>query len=77
MVNAKLDLFKTPPTDISTSSYLMVPIQPFTTGTTPIDFQVYAQINMRLNRTLISEQTDTYHYKAYMETLLHNNRQRR
>ena len=38
---------------------------------------IFKQINMRLNRTLISEQTDTYHYKAYMETLLHNNRQRR
>ena len=119
MVNAKLDLFKTPPTDISTSSYRMVPIQPFTTGTTPTDFQVdaqgdfvgsyfdvelqlsstdnnnlartaddtdtmiapvnncahsiFKQINMRLNGTLISE--DTYHYKAYMETLLNNNRQ--
>ena len=43
MVNAKLDLFKTPPTDISTSSYRMVPIQPFTTGMTPTDFQVDAQ----------------------------------
>ena len=124
MVNAKLDLFKTPPTDISTSSYRMVPIQPFTTGTTPTDFQVdaqgdfvdlnrsyfdvelqlnstdnnnlartaddtdtmiapvnnfahsiFIQINMRLNGTLISEQTDTYHYKAYMETLLNKNRQ--
>ena len=119
MVNAKLDLFKTSPTDISTSSYRMVPIQPFTTGTTPTDFQVdaqgdfvgsyfdvelqlsstdnnnlartaddtdtmiapvnncahsiFKQINMRLNGTLISE--DTYHYKAYMETLLNNNRQ--
>ena len=30
---------------------------------------------MRLNGTLISEQTDTYHYKVYMETLLNNNRQ--
>ena len=43
MVNAKLDLFKTPPMDISTSSYRMVPTQPFITGTTPIDFQVDAQ----------------------------------
>ena len=106
MVNAKLDLFKTPLTDISTSSYRMVPIQPFTTGTTPTDFQVdakgdfvgsyfdvelqlsstdnknlartaddtdtmiapvnnycahsiFKQINMRLNGTLISEQTPT------------------
>ena len=123
MVDAKLDLFKMSPTDISTSSYRMAPIQPFTTGTTPIDFQVDAQgdfedlnrsyfdlelqlsstdnnnlartahdtdtmisivknfahfvvkqINTRLNGTLISEQTDTYHYKACMETLLNNNR---
>ena len=43
MVNAKLDLLKTPLTDISISSYRMVPIQPFTTVTTPIDFQVDAQ----------------------------------
>ena len=43
MVNAKLDLFKTLLTDISTSSYRTVPIQPFTTVTTPIDFQVDAQ----------------------------------
>ena len=124
MVNAKLDLFKTPPMDISTSTYCMVPTQPFITGTTPTDFQVNAQgdfvdlnrsyfdvelqlsstdynnfartadntdtmialvnnfahsivkqIIMRLNETLISEQTDTYHYKVYMETLSNNNRQ--
>ena len=117
MVNAKLGLFKMPPMDTSTSSYHMVTIQPFTTGTTPIDFQVdaqgdfvdlnrsyfdvelqlsstdnnnlartandtdtmiapvnnfahsiFKQINMRLNGTLISEQ-DTYHHKAYMETI--------
>ena len=108
-VNAKLDLFKMPPMDTSTSSNHMVTIQPFTTGTTPIDFQVdaqgdfvdlnrsyfdvelqlsstdnnnlartaddtdtmiapvnnycahsiFKQINMRLNGTLISEQTPT------------------
>ena len=123
MVDAKLDLSKMSPTDISTSSYRMAPIQPFTTGTTPIDFQVdaqgdfedlnrsyfdlelqlgstdnnnlartaddtdtmiatvnnfahfvFKQINTRLNGTLISEQTGTYHYKACMETLLNNNR---
>ena len=114
MVNAKLDLFKTPPMDISTSTYCMVPTQPFITGTTPTDFQVNAQgdfvdlnrsyfdvelqlsstdynnfartadntdamialvnnfahsivkqINMRLNGTLISEQTDTYLQSVY------------
>ena len=123
MVDAKSDLFKMSPTDISTYSYRMAPIQPFTTGTTPIDFQVdaqedfedlnrsyfdlelqlsstdnnnlartaddtdtmiatvnnfahsvFKQINTRLNGTLISEQTDTHHYKACMETLLNNNR---
>ena len=36
---------------------------------------IFKQINMRLNGTLISEQTDTYHYEAYMETPLNNNRQ--
>lgn len=29
---------------------------------------------MKLNGTLISEQTETYHCKAYVETLLNNNR---
>ena len=29
---------------------------------------------MNLNGTLISRQTDTYHYKAYVETLLNYNR---
>ena len=32
------------------------------------------QINVRLNNTLISPQTDTYHYKTYLETLLNFNR---
>ena len=52
MVDAKLDLSKMSPTDISTSSYRMAPIQPFTTGTTPIDFQVDAQGDFEdLNRS--------------------------
>jgi len=33
------------------------------------------QMNVRLNQTLISEQSDTYSYKAYIETLLHHDRQ--
>ena len=36
---------------------------------------LFKQINVRLNGTLISPQTDTYHYKAYLETILNNNRQ--
>ena len=32
------------------------------------------QISVRLNGTLISPQTDTYHYKAYIETLLNFDR---
>ena len=95
------------------------PINPFTTGINPIDFQIdpqedyidlsrryfeiewklmkadgtteedkadkaflvnniahsiFKQISVRLNGTLISPQTDTYHYKAYIETLLNYNR---
>ena len=35
---------------------------------------LFKQITVRLNGTLISPQTDTYHYKAYLETLLNYNR---
>jgi len=35
---------------------------------------LFKQINVRLNGTLISPQTDTYHYKAYIETLLNHDR---
>ena len=96
----------------------MVPIQPFTTGINPVDFQIdpqedyidlsrsyfqidwtlkktgggnavtaentclinniahslFKQNSVRLNGTLISPQTDTYHYKAYLETLLNFDR---
>ena len=120
VLNPTLDLFKIPPTDLSMSSCRFVPINPFTTGINPVDFQIdpqedyidlnrsyfevelqmknaadnanlvaadtlfpvnnlahslFKQINVRLNGTLISPQTDTYHYKAYLETLLNNNRQ--
>ena len=112
----KLDFFTSPPTDVSQLSYRHVPITPFTTGITPVDFQVdprpefidfsrsyvqmestlkkhggdniaagdalypannlahtlFRQVNIKLNGTLISPQTDTYHYKAYLETLLNN-----
>ena len=36
---------------------------------------LFKQISVRLNGTLISPQTDTYHYKAYLQTLLNYNRQ--
>ena len=35
---------------------------------------LFKQINVRLNGTLISPQTDTYHYKAYIEALLNYDR---
>ena len=35
---------------------------------------LFKQISVRLNGTLISPQTDNYHYKAYLETLLNYNR---
>ena len=116
--NPMLNLFSVPPTDISMSSYRMVPISPFTTGINPVDFQIdpqedymdlsrsyfqlewtlkksdgnnavatdktylvnniahslFKQISVRLNGTLISPQTYTYHYKAYIETLLNFDR---
>ena len=123
-VNPKLDLFRVPPTDISTTSYRMVRIHTFTTGINPIEFHVdaqsdfidfdrsyfeidlqlknenggnltasaintaeliapvnnlahslFKQINMRLNGTLISDQSDMYHYKAYLQTLMNFDRQ--
>jgi len=36
---------------------------------------LFKQLNVRLNQTLISEQSDTYAYKAYIETLLHHDQQ--
>ena len=35
---------------------------------------IIKQIDLRLNGTLISPQSDTYHYKAYLETLMNYNR---
>ena len=116
--NPLLDLFRLPPTDVSVSSYRMVPIQTYTTGINPVEFQIdpqedyidldrsffeielqvkkdnaddvaaadklwpvnnlahslFKQINVRLNGALISPQTDTYHYKAYFETLTNYDR---
>lgn len=39
-----------------------------------ITHSLFKQISVRLNGTLISPQTDTYHYKAYLGTLLNFNR---
>ena len=119
VMNPQLSLFNVPPTDLSMSSYRIVPIQTYTTGINPVEFQVdpqedyvdlsrsffeielalklangdnvveatrlwptnnlahtlFKQISVRLNGTLISPQTDTYHYKAYLETLLNYDRQ--
>jgi len=117
-VNSAINIFKVPMTDISTSAYRMVTIQPTTSGITPAEFIIpgldgYAdlgrsyftmelrlkksdntnlvaveklwpvnnlahskikQIDLNLNGTLISPQSDTYHYKAYFETLLNYDR---
>ena len=32
------------------------------------------QINVRLNGTLISPQTDNYHHNAFIDTVIHNDR---
>ena len=116
--NPRLDMFTTPPTDLSMSSRREVRINPFNTGINPVTFQIdpqedfidmnesffevelavktaaggniaqastvglannlahtlFKQINVRLNGTLISPQTDTYHYKTYIEALLNHNR---
>lgn len=113
-----LDLFDVPPTDLSLTASRFVPINPFTTGVHPIDFQIdpqedfidlsnsyfeldlrlkldnntdilaatqvslcnniahaiFKQINVRLNGTLISPQTDTYHHKSFIDTVLNNDR---
>ena len=114
--NPVLDLFQVPPTDLSLVASRHVPINAFTTGINPIDFQIdpqedfidlndsyfevelqlkldnstnmavgtrvsivnnlahslFKQINVRLNGTLISPQTDTYHHKAFIETVFNN-----
>ena len=36
---------------------------------------IIKQIDLRLNGTLISPQSDTYHYKAYLETLMNYNQE--
>jgi len=114
VLNPYLNLFTIQPTDLSTSSYRIGPIQTYTTGINPVYFQVdpqedyadlsrrifeielsiklknddnivearrlwptnnlahtmFKQISVRFNGILISPQTNTYHHKAYLETLL-------
>ena len=116
--NPSLNLFDVPPTDYSLVESRYVPINPFTTGIHPVDFQIdpqedfidlsnsffelelklklddgsnilaatrsticnnlahslFKQINVRLNGTLISPQTDTYHHKAYIDAVTKNDR---
>ena len=120
VMSPMLDLFKVPPTDFSIASRRKVPIHPFTTGITPVDFQIdpqseyidlsqsefelqlklkkadgtaltaadtstifltnnfahslFKQISVRFNNTLISPQTDTYAYKALIDTALNFDR---
>ena len=63
----ELTLKKNNGTDIATADKLWV--------TNNLAHTLFKQISMRLNGTLISPQTDTYHYKAYLETLLNYNRE--
>ena len=35
---------------------------------------LFKQIHVRLNGTLISPQTNTYHHKAYIDAVIHNDR---
>ena len=119
--NPRIEMFETPPTDLSMSARRWVKINPFNTGINPVSFQIdpqddfldlsesefevnivlkkdtagtvtnllatdlmgivnnfanslFKQINVRLNSTLISPQTDTYHYKAFLETILNYDR---
>ena len=46
-MNHMLDLFRVPPTDLSISSYRMVPIQTFKTGINPVEFEVDPQEDYR------------------------------
>ena len=38
LLNPQLNLFTVPPTDLSMSSYRIVPIQTYTTGINPLEF---------------------------------------
>ena len=54
-------------TDIATADKLWV--------TNNLSHTLFKQISMRLKGTPISPQTDTYHYKAYLETLSNYNQE--
>jgi len=41
--NPQLSLFTVPPTDLSMSSYCIIPVQTNTTGINPVEFQVDPQ----------------------------------
>ena len=43
VLNPQLSLFTVPPTDLSISSYRIVPIQTYTTGINPVEFHVDPQ----------------------------------
>ena len=43
VLNPQLKLFTVPPTDLSMASYCIVPIQTYTTGINPVEFQVDPQ----------------------------------
>ena len=43
VLNPQLSLFTIPPTDLSMASYRIVPIQTYTTGINPVEFQVDPQ----------------------------------
>ena len=117
--NPRLDLFKMPPTDLSMASSREVRLNPVTTGTNPISFELkpiadfidldrcyveveltlkltntnnvvqatriqlannlahtlFKQISVRLNGTLLSPQTNTYHYLAMLQTMLDNDKE--
>ena len=63
----ELTLKKNDGTDIVAANKLWV--------TNNLSRTLFKQISMRLNGPLISPQTDTYHYKAYPETLSNYNRE--
>lgn len=43
VTNPMLDLFRVPMTDVSLRSYEMVPVQTYTTGINPIEFEINPQ----------------------------------
>ena len=45
-----------------------------TTVCNNIAHAIFKQINVRLNGTLVSTETDTYHHKAFIDTVLNNDR---